>query len=121
MQREPVITTATVTAAVTALVAVLVSFGVPLSEDQQVAILSVVAVVAPLVLAALARPKVTANAVVVARKGRDGETVAGQATTIETGRPVAVDMVPTDETETGQPVPGGHVRITPPGNGRRRH
>ncbi len=54
---EPVVTRAIVVAAVTAALTLLVSFGVPISDAQQTAILGFIAVVAPLVLAALARRK----------------------------------------------------------------
>lgn len=60
MKNEPVITVAGVTAAVTAVIALLVSFGVDLTQDQQNAILGVVAVVAPLVVI-YARKFVTPN------------------------------------------------------------
>lgn len=58
-RREPLITTASITAAVTAVIGLLVSFGVPLTGDQQTAILGVVAVLAPLAVALVARHKVS--------------------------------------------------------------
>lgn len=45
---QPVITSATVVAVITALVALLVAFGVPVTEEQKIAIIGFVAVVAPL-------------------------------------------------------------------------
>jgi hypothetical protein len=41
--------------AVTAILAMLVSFGLPLSDDQQASVLTAIAVVAPIVLGLLAR------------------------------------------------------------------
>jgi hypothetical protein len=59
MDREPLITRAGITAAAAAVVAVLVAFGLDLTDDQQRAILGVVAVAAPLVVAVVTRHKVT--------------------------------------------------------------
>lgn len=61
-RREPLITAATITALVTAVIALLVAFGVPMSDDQQAAILGLVAVLAPVVVGLLARAKVTPTA-----------------------------------------------------------
>ena len=46
---EPVFTVASITAGVTAIIALGVAFGLDLSQQQQTAILGVVAVVAPLI------------------------------------------------------------------------
>lgn len=59
MSREPLVTVSTITALVAAVIGLLVAFGIDLSKDQQTAILGVVAVAAPLVVAAFARGKVT--------------------------------------------------------------
>lgn len=59
MKREPLVTVASVTAAATALVGVLVAFGVTLSDDQRAAVLALVGVVAPFVVAVVGRRKVT--------------------------------------------------------------
>lgn len=59
MKNEPAITIASLTAAVAAVIGLLVAFGVSLSDDQQKAILSVVAVVGPLVAGYFTRGKVT--------------------------------------------------------------
>lgn len=59
MKNEPVITVASITALVAALIALLIAFGVNLSDQQQAAIMGVVAVVGPLVAAFIARRKVT--------------------------------------------------------------
>lgn len=58
MNNKPVMTAGGVSAAVAALIALLVSFGLPISEDQTNAILGLVAVAAPLVTAYLTRHKV---------------------------------------------------------------
>jgi hypothetical protein len=59
MSTEPLITVAALTALVAAIIACLVAFGVDLTEDQQKAVLGLVAVVAPLVVGFIARRKVT--------------------------------------------------------------
>lgn len=59
MNREPLITVASLTALVAALVALLVAFGLKVTEDQTAAVLGLVAVVAPLVVGFVARSKVT--------------------------------------------------------------
>lgn len=63
---EPAITAGSLTALVTAGLALVAAFGVPLTTEQREAILAVVAVVAPFVVAWLIRPHVTPNAKVVA-------------------------------------------------------
>ena len=55
---EPVISVAGITAAASALLALVVSFGFDLNADQQVAIMGVVAVLAPLLVGLIARGKV---------------------------------------------------------------
>jgi hypothetical protein len=59
MDREPLLTTATVTALVTALIAVAVAFGLPIDDDKQAAILGFLGVLVPLVTALAARGSVT--------------------------------------------------------------
>lgn len=59
MNKEPVATIAGIQAAVAAVLVLLVSFGVPLTQDQQVAILGVAATVLPLVFAVWTRSKVS--------------------------------------------------------------
>lgn len=59
MKNEPAITVASITAGVTALLALAAAFGLQLSDEQQAAILGVVAVVAPLVVGFVARRYVT--------------------------------------------------------------
>ena len=88
---EPVISTATVTSAVTALIALGVAFGLPITDQQQVAILGVVAVAAPLVVIYARRWTVPA-AQVVERLERQPEgvdlVVAGEASELPTGQTV---------------------------------
>lgn len=59
MQNEPVVTVAAVTAVVAAIIGLLVAFGVDLSDDQQKAILALVAVAGPVVAGLVTRSKVT--------------------------------------------------------------
>lgn len=56
---EPLVSRASIVSGVTAVLALLVSFGVDLNADQQTAIMGVVAVVAPLVVAAVTRHRVS--------------------------------------------------------------
>ena len=80
MKNEPLVTAATIVSAVTAVLALLVAFGVPVTQEQQVAILGVVAVLAPLIVAALARPKVTPHSNVLEYQDpTTGYVVAGPA------------------------------------------
>jgi len=55
---EPLLSVAGITAAASALLALVVSFGFDLTTDQQVAIIGVVAVLAPLLVGIAARGKV---------------------------------------------------------------
>ena len=57
-QTEPANLVATITAAVTAVIALLVAYGFDISTEQQVAILGVVAVLAPVVAGIVTRSKV---------------------------------------------------------------
>lgn len=59
MKREPLVNRASVVAAVTAVVGLLVAFGVPISAEEKAAVIGLVAVVAPIVVAAITRHKVT--------------------------------------------------------------
>ncbi len=61
---EPLFTVGSITALVTAVLALVVAFGLPVSDDQQTAILGVVAVAAPLVVAAVGRGRVWSPATV---------------------------------------------------------
>ena len=59
MRKEPAITVGTISAAVAAVLALLVSFGIPVTEDQQTAILGVVAALGPIVTGLIVRKKVS--------------------------------------------------------------
>ena len=77
----PVVTAAGITSLATATVALLVAFGVPLSEAQEAAILGLVAVVGPLVVAYVGS-RTTVEYVA------GGEVVRGQANEGATGEVV---------------------------------
>lgn len=74
MQREPLVTVASVTGIVTAVVAALVAFGVSLTEQQQGAILGLAAVAAPFVVAYFARKRVTPTAKVETYRDEAGQS-----------------------------------------------
>ncbi|MFI1195523.1 hypothetical protein ACH4T9_20010 [Micromonospora sp. NPDC020750] len=67
---EPLFTVGGITAGVTALIALVVSFGLSLTTAQQTAILGVAAVLAPLIVAAVARGRVYSPATVRALLAR---------------------------------------------------
>jgi len=83
-EREPAAVAASIVAGVTAVIALVVAFGVPLTDEQRTAILGVAAVAAPIIAAALTRPKVTPNAKVDTYV-EDGKRVAGEANPVPTG------------------------------------
>ncbi|HCS2945681.1 TPA: hypothetical protein OQU49_004275 [Shigella flexneri] len=55
MSKEPAITIGSISAGVGAVIALCVAFGVPLTEDQQIAILGVVAAMGPIIAAVITR------------------------------------------------------------------
>lgn len=59
MSTSPVWNAATVSAIVAAFITLLVAFGVPLTEQQNTAIMGFIAVIAPIAVAIVASPKVT--------------------------------------------------------------
>lgn len=59
MNREPLFNASVMVAIVAAGIVLLVSFGLPVSPDQTEAIIGFVTIIAPLVVAVLARNKVT--------------------------------------------------------------
>lgn len=99
MKNEPLITVASITAGVTALLALLVAFNVPVTPEQQVAILGVVAVAAPIVVAVIGRSLVTPNANVVEYTTSTNQVRAGEANELPTD--TKIRMLDTD--------PGGHL------------
>lgn len=82
---EPLWTVSGITAAATAVIALLVSFGLDLSADQQTAILGVIAVLAPVIVALVTRGKVTPTAKVAETVESDGTRIAGPASPLPTG------------------------------------
>ena len=88
MKYEPLISVSSIVAAATAIVALLVAFGVPLTEDQKVAILGLVGVLAPVIVALVTRGKVTPNAAVVEGLNSSGIVYAGEANELPTGEPI---------------------------------
>ena len=88
MKYEPLVSVSSIVAAATAIVALLVAFGVPLTEDQKVAILGLVGVVAPVIVALVTRGKVTPNAAVVEGLNSSGIVYAGEANELPTGEPI---------------------------------
>ena len=106
MKNEPLVTVASLTSLLVAVLALLVAFGAPLDEEQQTAILGVAAVVAPLVVAAVARAQVTPSANVVEQvQGTD--VVAGEASELPTGQYVreAGSLTVDDDPDTDAYVP----------------
>ena len=59
MSREPLLTKATWVALVTAVIAVAVAFGLPLTDEQQKALIGLAGVLAPIAAAVWARSQVT--------------------------------------------------------------
>lgn len=93
MKHQPLITAGLVTSLATAIIGVLVAFGVPMTKDQQAAVLVLVGVVAPLIVAAAAWHKVIPSAEVIARDpgtSHAADAVAGPASPLPDGTPVAV-------------------------------
>ena len=88
MKYEPLISVSSIVAAATAIIALLVAFGVPLTEDQKVAILGLVGVIAPVIVALVTRGKVTPNAAVVEGLNSSGIVYAGEANELPTGEPI---------------------------------
>ena len=88
MKYEPLISVSSIVAAATAVIALLVAFGVPLTEDQKVAILGLVGVLAPVIVALVTRGKVTPNAAVVEGLNSSGIVYAGEANELPTGEPI---------------------------------
>ena len=88
MKYEPLVSVSSIVAAATAVIALLVAFGVPLTEDQKVAILGLVGVLAPVIVALVTRGKVTPNAAVVEGLNGSGIVYAGEANELPTGEPI---------------------------------
>lgn len=78
MKEEPALSVGSITAAVTAVIALLVAYGFDISDQQQTAILGVVAVLAPVIAAAVTRSKVYSEA--STQKAANKAAVTGDAT-----------------------------------------
>jgi len=87
---EPALVQGTATAVVAAAIGLLVSFGLPITDEQQQAILTFVAIVGPLVAALLIRRGVVPKQNVVAVRDTSGQVVAGDAAVQENGQAVTV-------------------------------
>ena len=88
MKYEPLISISSIVAGATAVIALLVAFGVPINQDQKVAILGLVGVLAPVIVALVTRGKVTPNAAVVEGLNSSGIVYAGEANELPTGEPI---------------------------------
>ena len=88
MQYQPLISISSIVAGATAVIALLVAFGVPINQDQKVAILGLVGVLAPVIVALVTRGKVTPNAAVVEGLNSSGIVYAGEANELPTGEPI---------------------------------
>lgn len=88
---EPIVTVAGVSSAVSAVIALLVAFGLQLTVEQTAAIMGVVAVIAPIVVALIARKfTVSLNRVAAYEEKGEAVVVAGPAASQPTGTEVAV-------------------------------
>jgi hypothetical protein len=72
MNQEPVWTIAGITSVAVALLSLIAAFGIPITEEQEVAVIGFVGTVAPLVLAYFARKRVTPVEKLGRRRGRRG-------------------------------------------------
>jgi len=85
MNKEPLWTVAGITAAVVAIITLITAFGVDITGEQREAIIGVVAVAAPLMVAIVARRKVYSQATV--------DQLAEEAVIVD---PIAEDIGPED-------------------------
>lgn len=76
MKKEPLVTVASITAAAAAVIALVASFGVGLTDAQTTAIMDVVAVAAPFVVAAVARGHVSSPETVSRLKSTENQEKA---------------------------------------------
>lgn len=104
-QKEPAAIISAIGAAVTAIIGVAVAFGVPMSQQQQNAILVAIGPVAILIVLLATRPKVTPTAAVAAQVNlQTGELEAGPAAAQADGTPVAVISEPVVDPATGSTI-----------------
>jgi hypothetical protein len=97
MRNEPSLTVGAISAVTAALIAVAVAFGLPLTADQQQAILIAVATAGPIVVGWVVRSRVTPSANVVAyvprrAAGADDVVLAGEASSAPTGTEIDVSV-----------------------------
>lgn len=92
----PLWTAAGAAALVGATLSLLAEFGLPITSQQQNAILTFTTVVVPLIVPLFARHKVTDARNVVAELNSEGREVAGRAAAFPTGVPVEVWRVSDD-------------------------
>lgn len=81
--REPLLTVGLITTVAAAILAMAVSFGLPISDDQQAKLLALILVVAPLIVMAVGRARVWAPSTV--RATVNAEIAKAQRTTPPTG------------------------------------
>lgn len=86
--KEPLLTVGTITAVAAAILGCLVAFGIHVTDDRQSAILGVIAVIAPLIVAAVGRARVWSPSSVRA--------LALQVRADERGRHAATDTTGAD-------------------------
>jgi hypothetical protein len=84
MNNEPLVTVGLITAFAAAVIGVLVAFAVPMTDQQQTAILALVGVVAPILVVLITRPKVTPEAKAQARVAAAAAT---RSNWVEAGSP----------------------------------
>lgn len=85
MKNEPIISTTFFGMAASAIITLLTSFGMDLNAEQTASLLGAVNIVALLVVALVARGKVTPNSKVVETVEQDGTRIAGEASPLPTG------------------------------------
>lgn len=90
LSREPAAVTATITALVAALITLVVAFGLDLTKEQEVAIIGITAVLAPIIAGLITRTKVSPASTVVAQSVTSGAVVAGPASPLPDGSGVHV-------------------------------
>jgi hypothetical protein len=85
VKNEPVLSVAFIGAGALAVITLLTEFGLELTKGQTSALLGVVSFAATIIVALVARTKVTPNAKVVETQEPDGTRIAGEASPLPTG------------------------------------
>ena len=78
MKEEPAVSVGSITAAVTAVITLLVAYGADINQEQQTAILGVVAVIAPVIVGIVTRSRVYSEA--SAQRAANEAAATGDAT-----------------------------------------